>query len=69
MLIILFGVVALLFVVGGVIDFRTRRRKKRYRGLDAPDVYGNRDNPTAIEGQMRSRSTGDQAGSGFGGLF
>jgi hypothetical protein len=65
MLIILLGVLAVLFVAAGVIDFRARRRGVRYRGVDAKTSRNNRTSVEASEAQMRSRMSG--GGTGLGG--
>ena len=70
MLIIALGVLAALFIAAGVIDFRARRRKMRYRGVDAKAVHDRRYGADAADAQMRSRvaNQGDN-GSFFGGGF
>ena len=62
MLFILLGVLAVLFVAAGVIDFKARRRGVRYRGIDAKKSRDDRHSPAAAEAQMRANM---RNGGGF----
>jgi hypothetical protein len=66
MLIILLGILAVLFVVGGVMDFKARRRRARYR-VDGDAVQDARLSANAAEAQMRGRISNE--GGGMGGQF
>lgn len=68
MLFVLLGVLVVLLVVGGVTDFRARRRRARLRRVDAQAVRGRRYDVDAAEAQMRSRiSNGGDNTNTFGG--
>lgn len=68
MLFILLGVVVVLFIAAGVIDFRARRRNVRYRGVDGKAA---RDARRINEADLNTRSNGGirDGGGGFGAGF
>jgi hypothetical protein len=68
MLIISLGILAVLFVVGGVMDFKARRRRARYR-VDGRAVHDRRYGADAAEAQMRGRIGNEGGGAGLGGGF
>ncbi len=69
MLIISLGILAVLFIVGGVMDVKARRRRARYR-VDGQAVQDARYSTDASEAHMRGRIGNEGAGgAGFGGGF
>ncbi len=66
MLIISLGILVVLFIIGGVMDFKARRRRIRNR-VDGQAVQDGRRSAASAEAQMRGRIGNEGAGSG--GLF
>jgi hypothetical protein len=67
MLIISLGILGVLFIVGGVMDFKARRRRARYR-VDGQAVRDRRHSADTAEAQMRGRIGNEGAGAGLGGF-
>jgi hypothetical protein len=69
MLFVILGVLAVLLVVGGVLDFRARRRGVRYGGVDGKAARDyQRDNETEVRLRGSDKNDGPGSwGSGLGG--
>lgn len=69
MLIISLAILAVLLVVGAVMDLKARRRRARYR-VDGRAVHDRRHGADAADAQMRGRIANEGGGgAGLGGGF